>query len=232
MPENHVRFAERDQVFSPSPSTPSPTFSQSSLPSSPGVSTPPPVIHTGSPYSTTPLPQGDDEPRVVWTTVNPYIGFSPDPAISWDVSYKPSTNPPNSSPSNSTSSLTILEQPATSPPLASITIVCALLPWDVVIRASGKPDACVTIRDVIMGIYSMLRIGASPNDFAGITESEERKSIEDAFRHRYERLSDPRRMAEEFEKGLKRVDFLRERHRFLGLSSTAEGPDVWEMHVA
>lgn len=83
-----------------------------------------------------------------------------------------------------------------------------------------------------MGIYAALRMGASQDDFDRIPGRAERKQVEDAFKHRHERLRDPKKVMEEKKKGMKRVDFLMKKHRFMGLSSTSKGPDIWQMHVS
>lgn len=58
---------------------------------------------------------------------------------------------------------------------------------------------------------------------------ESQREISTAFHQRVNR--DPWRAAVEEKKGLKRIDFLKGHNRFMGLSSTKLGPDMWTLNV-
>jgi hypothetical protein len=53
-----------------------------------------------------------------------------------------------------------------------------------------------------------------------------------AYYHRCGRIEDLDFRQLEESKGVKRVDFLMDRNRFLGLSGTLKGPDIWELNVS
>jgi hypothetical protein len=228
-----VRFAEENDTYS-YPPTPSPTSSESTLPSSSGPLTPPPLNHALSPYSYTSLPgEGRaipvDVAKSVAVRIHDVLALSRQPKIAFDVSYDPSTT--------ILASLTprVLAAAATTPPLPSLTILSTFLPWNINIRpASQKPGAFVTVADVLTGLYRGLRLPVTPVEFDHIPTIADKERVNRAYEHRYERINrnDTVGAYEERRKGVKRVDFLMGNHRFLGLSATVKAPDVWRLSVS
>jgi hypothetical protein len=232
-----VRFADETDTYS-YPSTPSPTYSTSTLPSSTGPITPPPP----RPYSYVPLPAVGkavpvdraipvDMAKTVAVRIHDVLALSRKPKITFDVSFDPSTT------LLSSLALTprVLAEAATTPPLASLTILSTFLPWNLNIRpASQKPGAFVTVADVLRGLYRSLRLPVTPAEFDHIPTVADRQLVSDAYEHRCERMNrkDPVGASEERSKGVKRVDFLMRNHRFLGLSATVKAPDVWRLSVS
>ena len=179
-------------------------------------------MHFGSPYACSPLP-------TVPTQIHPALGFSHTPHLSYNVSLPPTTVTPHL-PSLSP---TVLAESATNPPLPTLTIVHPYLPWPITITpSSGKPGAFITVSDVLRGIYHSLRLNVTPAEFKNLPSTEAQHRVNEAYRRRYKRITDARVYAEEKGKGLKRVDFLVDKHRFMGLVSTQRGPTVWELSVS
>ncbi|KIJ59982.1 hypothetical protein HYDPIDRAFT_99616 [Hydnomerulius pinastri MD-312] len=115
MPGKQVRFNDDNIFYSPT-STPSPSFSESSLPSSSGPRTPP------QNYIPLALPTGP-------VAIHPLLGFHPKVApIIYDVSYPPNTLAPNIHASPVSFPARVLDEPATQPPLHTLTLFMTALP--------------------------------------------------------------------------------------------------------
>ncbi|KAF5338433.1 hypothetical protein D9758_012227 [Tetrapyrgos nigripes] len=209
MPGKHVHFDI--------PSTPSPSFSTSTLPSSIGPFTPPSAGSYHVPLPSSPGP----------TQVNPLIALSAVPPVEWDVAFPPSS----AKPSRGDITKHALYKPATTPPQPEIRIVCSRLPWPIVVKPVGN-TAYVTISDVFLCIYESLRHNLGEHDYYHFT-GEQRRHMSDSYIRRYSRFTGEAAFTEK-SKGLKRIDCLGiyGGTRFLGLSSTKEGPHVWQMHVS
>ncbi|KAL0956229.1 hypothetical protein HGRIS_002385 [Hohenbuehelia grisea] len=214
MPGKHVHFEF--------PATPSPTYSSSSLPSSYGPMTPPPISQFGSSASyksTIPLP-------AVPTQVHPALGFSSAPLLNWDTSCLPTT----ASPYHSSLSPTILGESAFNPCLPYVTIISAYLPWKITVKpTSGK---YVRVMDVLDAIYRGLRLNVSGPEFEALPSMEAKKRVNAAYHRRCARIADAAARSVEQGKGVKRIDFLAEHNKFMGLSSTPYGPQTWTLNVS
>ncbi|KAF7428516.1 hypothetical protein PC9H_007740 [Pleurotus ostreatus] len=215
MPGKHVRFA------ADIPATPSPTWSQFSLPSTSGPKTPSPVSHYGldSPYFTKPLPQ-------MTVQIHPALGYSTTPHLNYDISCHPSTL----TPAHPSLSPAILSEAATRPPLPSITLVSQYLPWKLEIKPTV--GHFVTVSDVINGMYRALRLTVSKVEYAALPSLAAQQRVTDAYSHRCARILDSSAKQVEMQKGLKRIDFFVNKNRFMGLSSTPLGPHVWSINVS
>jgi len=86
----------------------------------------------------------------------------------------------------------------------------------------------VTVADVLAKLYGLLRLVISQNEL-NFQSQESQRDISAAFYQRVNR--DPWTAAVEKKKGLKRIDFLKGHTRFMGLTSTKVGPDVWVLNV-
>jgi hypothetical protein len=158
--------------------------------------------------------------------INPSLGFHPhSPKLLYDLSLSWQAATTNTSPRVSLSKAALLE-PATNPPTPYLQIKCANLPWtlDIVCKTSHY----VTILDVLAQLYSFLRLTVSAKEFYCET-SESQRDVTMAFHQRVSR--DPWTATVEEQKGLKRIDFLKGYNRFMGLSSTKLGPDMWALNV-
>lgn len=218
MPGKHVHFNEENIFYSPTPSesTPSPTLSESSLPSSSGPTTPPQLrehfMHLG-PVAIHPI-----------LAYHPYVF-----PINYNVSYPPITASANirASPINLDSYC--LAEPATNPPIPVLSLQNDLLPWRCEIRASTSHY--VTVEDVLVQLYRFLRIPGTREEFKAAPSQRIRDAISETYHNRCLRASSAEDYDEEKRKGLKRVDFLMGRTTFMGLSSTKLGPDAWVLNL-
>lgn len=95
----------------------------------------------------------------------------------------------------------------------------------------SDPDAPVTVMDVLYGLYTLLQLPISQYEYEHEAE-ESRDEIDDAYFARCERMVDPEAVAAEVAKGVRRVDFLKGKNTFKGLSGTYVGPHIWELNVA
>jgi len=216
MPGKHVHFASEAY-----PDTPSPTFSSMSFTSSGGPRTP--VSTTSSlPASTPP-----NLAAYVLARVHPVLGITQQsPMLEYDVSCPTSTIRPNLS----TVPQHVLDEPATHPPVPSMIIRCARLPWKITVQPTNTKH--VTVRDVFDGIYRSLRLSALEAEFQCLPSVAAKQAVTNAYVGRYKLIDNPEARQHEKTKGLRRVDFLAERTRFTGLSSTSEGPHVWSLTVS
>ena len=239
MPGKHVHFVDV-------PSTPSSTFSASTLSStSSGPATPPTVWYSplpstkstwGSPYSVAgSLPGVQIHPALART-----IGQGT--PLNWDLSEPAESARPQLSylPSRITDAL--VAEPATQPPLPSLAIICDLLPWTITITPTPHASwsaPYVTLGDVLHALYRALRLAATEPELAFL-EHAQRDRVRDAYVRRYRRVEHARERETEKAKGIKRVDFLRDHRAFLGLSCVPGGLPakglapgaVWALHVA
>jgi len=71
-----------------------------------------------------------------------------------------------------------------------------------------------------------------PAEYGSLPSQDAILDVNTAYYRRCGRIEDfdSRRLEEG--KGVKRVDFLMGRNRFLGLSGTLKGPDIWELNVS
>jgi hypothetical protein len=97
---------------------------------------------------------------------------------------------------------------------------------------SPVPDAFITVADVLATLHRALRLAVHPNEYNALPSHEDKHKVNAAYEHRYLRIADPAAHEEEKRKGVKRVDFLMGRTRFLGLSRTTEGPGIWALNLA
>ncbi|TBU47110.1 hypothetical protein BD309DRAFT_534586 [Dichomitus squalens] len=234
MPGKHVHFADV-------PSTPSSTFSNSTLTSSPGPATPPQVLrsplpvkgglHAPSQY----LPGG--------VSLNPILAhqLGNGTSMSWNMSEPAESARPHlgSAPSRLTDAL--VREPATHPALPSLAISCAYLPWTIIVIPT--PGAAwsapyVTVGDVLHTLYRTLRLGVTQHEL-GAVEPALRERIHASYVSRYRRVAQPAERESEKVKFIKRVDYLCDRTAFSGLSPVPGGipakgmapGSVWALQV-
>ncbi|KAI0628660.1 hypothetical protein C8Q77DRAFT_1067569 [Trametes polyzona] len=240
MPGHHrVRFADI-------PATPSSTFSGASLASSPGPATPPSLLATPLPskHSNSPSPYYATLPLPGTVQVHPVLACTPDlgAPLSWDLTQPVESVLVRTATALRPLSAQVAMEPATMPKLASITIICAQLPWSItVVPRQDAPWAApyVTVGDVLYTLYRTLRLGVTQAEL-GMCEAKHHELVRDAYVARYGRVAHPAARALEKTKGIKRVDFLCCAQLFKGLSLVPEGNRakglapgmVWELHVA
>jgi len=90
----------------------------------------------------------------------------------------------------------------------------------------------ISVRDLLEAWYCFLRLPVLPSEYDALPSREMKDAVAIAFHTRCGRAPSKEAAGEELRKGVKRVDFLIGRNRFMGLSSTKLGPDVWAMNLA
>ncbi|RPD60315.1 hypothetical protein L226DRAFT_471583 [Lentinus tigrinus ALCF2SS1-7] len=236
MPGKHVHFVD-------GPSTPSSTFSASTLSSSSGPATPPPVWYSppastksslSSPYLGTLPAHIQLHPLLAATD-----GYTP---LDWDMSLPAESSHAHLARYPPRLTDTIVSEPATNPPMQSLAIICTHLPWTITVtptRGAIWAAPYVTVGDVLHTLYRTLRLGVTEPEL-GVLDAAGRDRVHDAYVRRYRRVGDPRDRDAEKAKGIKRVDFLRDHRAFYGMSLVQGGLPakrlphgaVWMLHTA
>jgi hypothetical protein len=156
------------------------------------------------------------------------LAYTPyaDPALPYDLSW-PFSPPDIDIPEQA------FAEPATSPPLSSLTIIHPALKSDIEVLPSAPiPGSFVSVADVFTKIYRELRLAVHPIEYEELPDGEVRQSVDMAYYTRCGRIRDPAERTYEERKGLKKIDLLMGCTRFMGLSGTLTAPDVWELNVS
>jgi hypothetical protein len=155
------------------------------------------------------------------------LAFSPydDPSIHYDISLPPSSLKKEISSEE-------FAEPATHPPLPSLHVICPHLQWAITILPSPGSGGFVTVLDVFECIYRVLRIPVHPTEYGKLPSPGATLDVNTAYYRRCGRIEDLDTRQLEESKGVKRVDFLMGMNRFMGLSGTLKGPDIWELNVS
>ena len=118
-----------------------------------------------------------------------------------------------------------LSEPATSPPMQSLTLISPHLPWRITVTA--RNGSFVTVFDVFDTVHRSLRTQVSSSEFKLLPTREDQDRASAAYQQRYRRIRDPRAHDEEKRQGLRRIDFLMGQSNFRGLSQTDAGSTTW-----
>ena len=229
------------------PPTPSPTFSLSSLPPSPLLSTPSSFL---SRY--TPLPHVATHGMV---QVHPAVSYSGrTPPLYHDVTVAPShlaDSVPQkarkggwlskySRPSVHQSPLTgrsappvhfelsLLGEPVAYPHMGSIVLFSDLLPWSTHVEAA-TPNDVVTIFDVLQALHTALRIPISKSEWNSLS-SHTQNSVSAAFYHRLGGIRDHSLREKQLKKGVRRLDFLLGNTKLLGIAGIPDKPGYFTLY--
>ncbi|KAF8811420.1 hypothetical protein BYT27DRAFT_7208559 [Phlegmacium glaucopus] len=149
------------------------------------------------------------------------------PQITYDLMEHPSTIMTRN---NYSLSPRTFREPATTPPLPFLTITSIHLPWTIKVYASN--GSYVTLEDVFDCMYRSLRTNITSGEFKMFPRPEDQRRATRAYEQRYRRLRNNRAYDEEKRGGMKRVDFLMGRTKFLGISNSSRRPDEWQLRVA
>ena len=204
MQRKAVRFTSHNEVYSPV-----------LFPAHTPTNTSSPPVRLAHPFS-------NDPPRqqpLSLPSIHPFLEFKDENGyirhnFNIDLSTDPNTALPMSNP--------MFQQLAITPPIASITLACEALPWEVIIHA--KPDAALVVADIFQVLHRNLRQAVLHEEYK-IEGAQRRSEVDRALAVR-------RKCAGEYSEDVRRrVDFLTLQHRFLGLSPTRQA-DVWQLHVS
>lgn len=151
------------------------------------------------------------------------LAFSPynDPSIHYDLSLPPTTLERQCEAHTFT-------EPATQPPLPNLIISCPQLDCQITVKPSSI-QGVVTVLDVFSAVYHGLRPAVHPVEYNRLPH---REDVDAAYYTRCGRILDLDERALEQSKGIKRVDILMGKNRFMGLSGTVKGPNIWELNVS
>ena len=243
------QFDERRAHFNDNPvssvrsfSSPSPTFTDSPLPS-PGPTTPPPLpdVAFSSPmqsphapisafpspphprvYTPSPIPHAHALPYIPPAPLTPRVYLHTvlaAPSLQYDLRYHPDY-------SNLRLSPAALAEPASSPPLQSLPIRIAGLPWYCTVRPDPKlsPGNIVTVHDVLVCLYYHLRTQVKADEYNAMGR-DRKKEICKMFEQRVG--SDHAQRG----KGLRRIDFLGGYFIAQGLARAQSKDEVWDVVV-
>jgi len=217
-----VHFAPVNATFWTPPVPSSPAASSSALSVSSNQS--PAVVYPRLPYEldASPLPS----PPFEEMNIHFLLAFSPygRPALQYDVSWLPSLLLEDQITTES------LSEPATEPPLSRLSIIHPNLPRPIVVTATSRRLPFITVSDVFHAVYEYLRASILPEDYKGLPSMDVVKEVDMAYYRRCRECGDGE--AHERAQGIRLVDLLMSKNRFLGLSGTFQGPDVWELNVA
>ena len=216
--------------LSPVPNTPSPAYSQSSLPSTTGPYTPPtptipPPPHAFSPVKKSPVVPHLNSPHFV-----PATPTSPAPPSLHDLLANPQgvrldvAFPPH--PDRLRIHLSHLSMAATHPPARVMKVVAAGLPWSIVVEPITTSSPFVTVLDVLHALYTSLHKPIKQAEFDAVSQSY-RDLISKAWHHRLDKNTSPSDVKAERARGVRRMDYLLgktciKRLRYLSISGQGE----------
>ncbi|KAI0628662.1 hypothetical protein C8Q77DRAFT_1147476 [Trametes polyzona] len=217
---------------SPGPSTPPPLFPMHS----------PPRVARYNEYSTWQgMPQSPSSPHSYQAfspahaevaQIDPLLEVLPSPALPpllWDISTHPENMRLGSAHSLTTQRLmqsdTVRCAARSSVknsrlPLHKVVLIFPGVPLEVEImpsadaRWSDRPLPYVTVGDLLYGLYRSLRTSVQQDEYERLSVSE-REALRRAFDARLRR--DPQHHTQNLEHGIRRIDYLGERRRFLGI---------------
>lgn len=215
--------------------TPSPVWSDTSLPESSAPYTPP--------TTTIQLPR---IPSNVPINVHKLLQYQPNSRAStpimYDVTLHPAlaTSGPIASASWEPIPDAVLLQPATYPPVSYMEVSIPGLPWRPAQVVPAVPGRGITVAELLHTVYRYLRLPISPKEFEYLPP-QLRERVEAAFNLRCSKVSaggnaSAERLAEareyEHRKGKKRVDCLTGRTNFVGLSRHTKEIWQWQLHLS
>ncbi|KAJ7307943.1 hypothetical protein DFH08DRAFT_944500 [Mycena albidolilacea] len=250
-----VHFSRTNILYSPLPWSSSPGASTSSLPPSPAATalpqladspsataipspthdertdrdfpSPAPVVYSlwGPPVVPFVSPRKGHIPIQGRTQIHSLLAFAPfaPPAVDHDLSHPLRAITPQLTPS--------FFNPATYPALPALTVLCRHLAWPIAVFPS-QLTGFVSVLDVFMSVHTSLRLAACRAEYDTLPSGDVRRGVDYAYFRRCGLLTDEEERTMEALQGVKRVDFLEGKTRFLGLSGPMEGEHVWELNVA
>lgn len=239
---NNVVYPDQSVISS----TPSPSFSISSLPSSSLPSTP-----SSAGFYYIPLP-----PAGIIQQIHPAISCSNGRTapFQFDITVAPSqladpvpqkfgkggwlfkcSRPPaqqspltGRSPSPICFDLSLLDDPVTYPLMNSIILFSDILPWSTPVGAE-IPGGAVTIYDVLESLHTSLRTPISKSEWDHLS-AHTQNSVSAAFYRRLGGIRDHSLREKQFRRGVRRLDFLLGNTKLLGIAAVPGKPGVFTLH--
>ncbi|KAJ7459331.1 hypothetical protein FB451DRAFT_1046278 [Mycena latifolia] len=221
-----VHFSSTNVMYSPLAWSPSSDASTSSLPPSPSGSPPPQLSEPAADTEPQRIsPEDPPSPILDRAQIHFLLSFAPftPPRVDYNLAHPLHTLNPQLTPS--------FLDPATYPPLASLTVLSRHIAWPIFVYPSSI-GAFVSVLDVLMAVSASLRLAVRRAEYDTLPAGDARQSVDDAYFARCRMVADEGERRIEALKGVKRVDFLVGKTRFLGLSGPLEGLHVWELNVS
>lgn len=122
----------------------------------------------------------------------------------------------------------LLDEPVTYPHMSSIILFSDLLPWSNRVEAE-TPGGVVTIFDVLQTLHAALRTQISKTEWNSLS-SHTQNSVSAAFYRRVGGIRDHSLKEEQFEKGVRKLDFLLGNTMLLGLAAIPDKPGVFTLY--
>ncbi|KAF8328613.1 uncharacterized protein EI90DRAFT_3126070 [Cantharellus anzutake] len=141
---------------------------------------------------------------------------SPDVTIHYDIREYPQYASLNTRPRRMALGDEYLRADATYPPCASMKIISKKFPWEIDVEYP-KSSAAVTIGDVLQAVHEALHVSATQLEWQDLTEDFRRRVGEQARQNCDATLKLNLRKARFTDEGVKRVDWLVDRHIMKGL---------------
>jgi hypothetical protein len=226
-PKKHVKFFIPSESplpisLSPVPNTPSPAYSQSSLPSTTGPFTPP-TPNVLPPHAFSPVKKSPVVPHFVAGTPT-----SPAPPSLHDLLADPQgvrldiAWPPH--PDSVRVHHSHLSMAATHPPAKVMKMVTPGLPWSITVEPTSAPF--VTVMDVLHALYTSLHKPIKQAEFDAVSHSY-RDLVSKSWHYRLDAIPYPSEAKAEKARGVRRMDFLLgktsiKRLRYLSVSNKGE----------
>ena len=216
--------------LSPALHTPSPAYSQTSLPSTAGPFTPPNLNVPPPPHAFSPVKKSPVIPHHNTSHFFSAIPTSPAPpslhdllanpqGVRLDVAFPPHQDRLRIHHSH-------LSLAATHPPAKVMKIVATGLPWSIIVEPTTTSSPFVTVLDVLHALYTSLHKPIKQAEFEAVSQSY-RDSISKAWHHRLDKIPFPSDAKAEKGRGVRRMDYLLgktciKRLRYLSISSQGE----------
>ncbi|KAL0960243.1 hypothetical protein HGRIS_011875 [Hohenbuehelia grisea] len=174
------------------------------------VCRPPPLDYKRSPYCCVPLPA--QRAVAIEVAIHPMLRADSVSTIEFDMASPPQPM------------IDLSGQPATSPPLPSLTIVSPCLPWAIVVHGTScfGPAPFVSVSDVLSTLYNALRALVTPEEFLSATAAPATRN-----RSSPQMIDIESRGPRCYWAGMQRLHFLRGKQTFGGLSRSASGAETW-----
>jgi len=142
--------------------------------------------------------------------------------IRWNMAYPPHTVSSRREP--------YMDHSAFDPPLVNCRVVSPLMPWVFEISAHGSKPY-ITVLNFLADIYNCLKRPIERKVYDPLPANY-KSQVDYTYRQRCMKLPDEELVVEALEQGIKRVDFLLERHYYIGLYQVKDMYQTFEIKFA
>jgi hypothetical protein len=162
------------------------------------------------------------------SSITPTLQYSPsERKLNYDFHRHPSTA--TTYPDDLPLSFRDRSRSATNPSLPFLRIACPLF-FEPIAVLPSMPHLGVTVDDVLIALHLYFAATASFREFQ-VLAGDAQDRVNAAFQRRVERCGGQQEQENERLIGVRRVDFLMGRSRFLGLSHSSDDPQLFVLNV-